>query len=400
MTEETPTPPVTEAPPPPAGAPADQPWAARFGLVRPRHGRYIAGVCAAVGRATNTDPLLWRVLIGVLSIFGIGVIIYLAGWLLMPAEGDTASPIEAIFGRGYSSTSNGLTLALAIIAVILLGALTDSFVVAIIAAVGLVVAALAANPKAREPIMMPADPSATTAAMPPVQPGYQPPFAPHGPYSGPPVPAPLPPLVAPKPKREPSRLGRLIFGLVLVTLGLMGVFDLLDGSVPFENYVAAALAVIGAGLVLGAWFGRARGFIIIGVVLCLLLPIAADERDRVRSPRTGTVSWVPLTVDEIAFSYDHRFGQATLDLRNVDFTGKEVSIEAEVSFGELKVILPDEVDVTVDTDVTLGDATIFDYDISGAGVQRTERNEGPDGPGGGTLRLDLAVSFGHLEVTR
>ena len=93
-----------------------------------------------------------------LAIFGVGVVIYLAGWLLIPAEGDTASPIEALFGRGYSSTSTGLTLGLAVVAVILLGALTNSFVVALIAAVGLVIAALAANPKIRQPVSIPPDP--------------------------------------------------------------------------------------------------------------------------------------------------------------------------------------------------------------------------------------------------
>ena len=72
-------------------------------LVRPRQGRYIAGVCAALGRATNTDPVLWRVLLAVLGFFGgIGVLLYLIGWLVIPAEGDTASPIESLLGQGRS----------------------------------------------------------------------------------------------------------------------------------------------------------------------------------------------------------------------------------------------------------------------------------------------------------
>ncbi len=414
MTEQTPTPPTGEAPPPPAAdqppagpPPADQPWAARFGLVRPRHGRAVAGVCAAIGRATNTDALLWRVLIGVLAIFGVGIVLYLIGWLLIPAEGDTASPVEALFGRGYSSTSTGLTLGLAVVAVILLGALTDSFVVALIAAVGLVIAALAASPKMRQPVSIPPDPlgpqpdpAMTTAGIPSVQAGgYQPPFAPHGPYAAPQIV--VPQIKVPKQKREPSRLSRLIFGLGLVTLGLMGLADVtLDVSMPFGNYVTAALIVIGIGLVIGAWFGRARGFIVIGIVLSLMLPIAADEQDRERSGRPGTVSWVPLTVQEISDSYDHRFGQATLDMSNVDFSGHDIDVQADISFGEIKIIVPDDVDVIVASDVKLGDASVFGQNISGAGVERTETNEGSDGPGGGTLRLRLDVKFGHAEVTR
>jgi hypothetical protein len=37
---------------------------------RPTRGRYIAGVCGALGRATNTDPVLWRVVLAVLGFFG------------------------------------------------------------------------------------------------------------------------------------------------------------------------------------------------------------------------------------------------------------------------------------------------------------------------------------------
>lgn len=404
MSHETPSAPpglhkTAEGPPDP-----EQPWAARFGLVRPRHGRYLAGVCAAIGRATNTDALLWRVLIGVLSIFGVGIVLYLAAWLLMPAEGDTASPIEALFGRGYSSTSTALTLGLAIVAVILLGALTNSFVVAVIAAVGLVVAALAANPKNRQPIPArvaeqsppPTDPALTA----PTVPAYQPPFAPHGPYVSAAAPVPPPPYKAAKPKREPSRLGRLIFGVILIALGALGIADLSGSSVPAAVYIATALAVTGAGLIVGAWAGRARFFILIGIVLSLILPIAADEENRERSARAGTVSWVPMSYEELADGYEHRFGEATLDLSNVDFTNREADIHVAISFGGLKVILPPNVDVTVNSDVNLGDASVFGYESSGAGVEHVERNDGADGPGGGTLRLRLDVKFAHAEVTR
>src|SRR5439155_6027728 len=54
-------------PPPPPGSSG---WASRYGLVRPTRGRVLAGVCAAIARATNTDPVLWRVLFAVLTLAG------------------------------------------------------------------------------------------------------------------------------------------------------------------------------------------------------------------------------------------------------------------------------------------------------------------------------------------
>src|SRR3954471_12004397 len=49
------------------------------------------------------DPVLWRVLIAVLGVLsGVGILLYLIGWLAIPAEGDTASPIESLLGKGRS----------------------------------------------------------------------------------------------------------------------------------------------------------------------------------------------------------------------------------------------------------------------------------------------------------
>lgn len=375
----------------------EEPWAARFGLVRPRHGRYLAGVCAAIARATNTDPLLWRVLIGVLALFGVGIVIYLASWLIMPAEGDTASPIEALFGRGTSSTSALLTLVLSVITVVLLGAITDSSIVAIIAAVALVVAALAINPKisARRPMEARPEPAPTQTAEQAAAPAYQPPFAPHGPYA-------LPPLEVPtlkKPKLEPSRLGRLIFAVMLLTLGVLGLADMAGASIGAEIYVAAALAVVGLGLIVGAWFGRARGYILLGLLLSLLLPVV-QAGDPLERAGTGRVHWNPPSIDLVSEEYSHRFGEAVLDLSDVDFNGQDRTVEVDISFGDLRVYVPPNVDTTVISNVSFGDAKVFGRSTSGVGVEHAQFDEGFDGAGGGRLTIVLNVSFGHAEVDR
>ncbi len=102
--------------PPPPPPPGTSGFATRHGLVRPVHNRYIAGVCGAFARATNTDPVLWRVALPVLTVLGgFGILVYLLGWLLIPAEGDSASPVESLFGHGRSSTSKWVTIVLGII---------------------------------------------------------------------------------------------------------------------------------------------------------------------------------------------------------------------------------------------------------------------------------------------
>ncbi|MCW3843050.1 PspC domain-containing protein, partial [Micromonospora yasonensis] len=144
-------------PGPPPGGYAPPPGAAgftsRYGLVRPREGRYLAGVCAAIGRATNTDPVLWRVLLAVLGFFGgIGILVYVTAWLIIPGEGDTASPVESMLGRGRSSMSPITVIVLSIVVAVGFGyVVTNAFRAILLGAVILIGGALLLNRDQRAP---------------------------------------------------------------------------------------------------------------------------------------------------------------------------------------------------------------------------------------------------------
>lgn len=61
---------------------------ARQGLVRPRHGRILGGVCAGLGRRFGLSPFVARLLF-VLILFiipGSQLIVYPILWILMPSE--------------------------------------------------------------------------------------------------------------------------------------------------------------------------------------------------------------------------------------------------------------------------------------------------------------------------
>jgi phage shock protein C len=67
----------------------------RQGLVRPRQGRILGGVCAGLGRRFGIEPWLARVLF-VLILFvipGSQILIYPILWILMPSEPDSPSPM-------------------------------------------------------------------------------------------------------------------------------------------------------------------------------------------------------------------------------------------------------------------------------------------------------------------
>jgi hypothetical protein len=240
--------------------------------------------------------------------------------------------------------------------------------------------------------------------------GYRQPFAPHGPYAGggqppfppPPVaPPPVPP--APKPPKERSRLGAATFSMVFVALGVVAALDLSNTlHVGPSAYFAGALITVALGLLVGAWFGRARWLIALGVALSIALGIstAAESWDRVGNVGSDVV-WQPATLGDLASRYENNFGDARLDLSAVDFTGQSRQITAEVSFGALEVIVPPNVDVTARVEVGAGEARVFGNSWSGVNRPSTAvSDQGLDGPGGGQLDLTIIVNAGDAEVHR
>ncbi len=99
------------------GAPGGDRWSRR-----PRRSttdRKIAGVAGGLGRAIGVDPVLVRVAFVVFTIFGgFGALLYVLGWLLLPADGDQVSAAESLLGRGRSSVPPVLTVGLGILALI------------------------------------------------------------------------------------------------------------------------------------------------------------------------------------------------------------------------------------------------------------------------------------------
>ncbi|MFI5890649.1 PspC domain-containing protein [Actinoplanes sp. NPDC051513] len=441
----------TTAPPPPPPPFSPGPSFTREHLVRPRQGRYVAGVCAALARATNTDPVLWRVLVAVLGILsGVGVLLYLIGWLILPAEGDSASPIESLLGKGRSGMAPLSVVLLGAAAVVSFGFIVHDGMRASLLAAAVIVGAVllikrsnggssgntppapdatfpppagfpppadvpptaaftpppAAAPAA-EPVTAPLPPQ-PPFAQPPFAPpatGYRPPFAPHGPwastppaYQPPQPPQPRPPR-PPKPPRERSKLGRLTFFAVIMVIGLMAVIDMAGASIAVSAYFAAALVTIALGLIVGAWLGRARGLIALAILVAIGLGISTGvER---WGGEVGNSVYHPRTVAEIADRYDFTAGNATLDLRDVAFTDQQTVTTLTMKFGQLRVLLPPTVDTTTTLSLDTGRAVIFGKEYTDKSVSNESATDlGTDGAGGGTLKLDLQMDTGNVEVIR
>lgn len=76
-------------------------------LLRARQGRMVAGVCAGLARYFGVDVNLVRLAFGVFTVFyGLGILLYLVAWMIVPEEGDESSILESFINKNRGSGSN------------------------------------------------------------------------------------------------------------------------------------------------------------------------------------------------------------------------------------------------------------------------------------------------------
>jgi phage shock protein PspC (stress-responsive transcriptional regulator) len=436
---------MTEAPgdttagaaPPGAGPPP----AARRRLVRRTSHKMIAGVASGIADSLAVDPVLVRIAFVVLTLFGgLGALLYVLGWLLIPPAGAGGS-IGMAAARRPAGLRTYVGLALVILAVgILASEFSDPAVVWAIALIGFGIflfqqggqeqlapppgppgapeppapAAMAAPGQvaASQPAP-PAAPPAWSASTAPTEPRVWEPPAPPGPPAWGPPPGwrtePLPPPPPPPPPRGPRRrafLGPLTFGLALVVTGLATVLDNLGViELTLGRALALFLTVIGLGLLVGGWWGRAWGLIPVGLVLVPVVALASLANSEPLSGGFGERLWQPRTAAEVRPVYRLAAGELIVDLRRVRFGPGSTPVEASVAAGRLLVVVPDEVTAVVRGRAGVGNLDLFETGDEDWGVQVDSTviqapTKAPRAGAAATVRLDLHVGYGLVEVRR
>src|SRR5947209_18775838 len=88
-------------------------------LERPRDGRVLTGVCAAIARHLSIDPILVRIgFVVAATIGGAGFAAYVAGFLLIPEEGRERPLLRTLRGRRSATTTGVILIGVGLIATI------------------------------------------------------------------------------------------------------------------------------------------------------------------------------------------------------------------------------------------------------------------------------------------
>lgn len=380
-------------------------------LTRSRDDRVLWGVAGGLGEYFGIDPVVFRIGFVALTLLGgAGLLLYVLAWLVIPEEGGRRSIGQHLLRRGASATAVGMAL-LVLAAVVLLHdafhwspRFGGSFLAVTFLVLGLALlwrrpegrADAAAEHDAPEtPPVAEATPEPTPALLPKSPEAVAPPPPPSPPE------APAPPAPPPRPRRPRSRLGRGTVGVLLVMGGVLGLLEAAGAVDVFGRgvFTSLALVVVGAGLVVGGWWGRARWLIAVGLALTAVLAFLSAFDIPLRGG-FGERLVQPTDLAELDDEYHLFAGEIHLDLGDLDFAaGTTTDVQVTVVFGELHVVAPDDARTIVDADIDLGgEIRLPERNEQGFDVEA--RDVLPGRPGGGTVRLHLKVGAGEIEVRR
>lgn len=314
--------------------------------------RKIAGVAGAIARRYDIDPVLVRIAFVVAAFYGVGILLYLGAWVVLPpdpqdpprgplAGRDSTHPVvliaavvAALAGAGsLLSGDPGVLVGLAVFGG-LLYLLHQARSERGLAASSVPSAALSPEDAAAQ-----RGPAATPSAEPAagerggLEPGDGQPRPPAwDPLGAAPfawdLPEPSPrPVEPPTPRRRPV-LTVATIGLAFLAGGVTAAIALsIQGPGGMRIVFGVMLAVVALGLLIGAFRHTGRGLIALAIPLVLLsYPVTKGSMQQWKG--AGDLRAVPHTVAELAPTYQRTFGTITLDLRQLNLAAVPAGSQA------------------------------------------------------------------------
>lgn len=342
-------------------------------LRRPREGRVVAGVAAGLAKRLQIPEWIVRVAFVLMALSGgFGVVLYAAGWFLIPEEGKEQSHANRVLGtvEGPAAWIGIVLIGIALLIVIDWGGFVrgDLAVASILIVAGVLLFRGEFGTRSNT------KPEKENMTMTETRSQYTP---------------------APKPPRPPSHLGRITIAALFITIGGLALADQLSAGFDptARHYLGISMAVLGVGLLVGSFFGRARWLIVVGFIMVPTMLVAAVA-DLTVEGGIGERRYSPTEVSEVSDQYRLAVGEMTIDLGDLNLGGETVVFEASVGIGQLTVIVPDDAALDIEARSGMGDVVLLGQRRDGLGVSNTLATTGSSG----TLVLDLRTNIGEVRV--
>jgi len=216
--------------------------------------------------------------------------------------------------------------------------------------------------------------------------------------------------------RSRARVAPTTFGLALVTFGALMLANALGVSgITATVALSVTLMVIGIGLLFGAFLGRGRGLIVVGLILAAIVAVATLAgqlpggveavtvgRDGVTVEASEDMRVRPSSLGAVPDTYEFGAGNAVVDLRDLGediAAAGTVRLSIAMGLGELRIILPP--DVAADLRVDIGIGRLETPGGTRGGIAVSDRQQLPGSTtDAGSIELNVALGVGGVTVTR
>jgi len=403
---------MTDTPPTPTALPR---------LERPRDGRMALGVCAGVAKHFNLDPTLVRVVFAVVTFLGgVGVLAYVAGFLLIPEEGEEQPILRGGGGRHKGGQLVTATILIAIGAIAIFHRIDFSFHgdvgwgVVLIVVGGYFLFRLGGGDA---PAFSGFGRTAGATSAPDLPPTTWGAVAPDASddasrddttIAAAPGVAPVddataetevvPPATDPDPARRRSsrRATVTVLGGVLIAIGAaVAAASIAGADVSWQAAGGALVIVAGVGIAAGSAFGASPAIVVPAFLAAAL--IAASQAAGIElKGGAGERSYHPTTVADLRGEYRLGAGDLRVDLRDLRLPPGVTRVKATLGLGELVVRVPDGVGVRVDAHAGAGNIRLFDRDDQNGFDVDASDARGLTSPR--ILEIDADVGLGDLSV--
>ncbi len=155
---------------------------------------------------------------------------------------------------------------------------------------------------------------------------------------------------------------------------------------------SVAFTISAVGLIVGALVGRPHWLFVLALVLGMATGGSLAPSPTFMAPRD--VDYVYSPSEELQSEFDVNTGQAVLDLRELELDSDE-TMRVSVGFGQVKVLLPEKLNTTVNYRIDIGEFTAGPESQSGMELSDSWRRARP----GPKLTLDISVDIGQVKIT-
>jgi hypothetical protein len=186
----------------------------------------------------------------------------------------------------------------------------------------------------------------------------------------------------------------LVLGATLLTLGLI---DAATG-IALPIYFWFAAAILSVGLIVGMVLRRTPWSLTVLLVPAVAGVVAFAGSHSSLHDGVGERTWTP--AHSLASSYNLAVGQSTLDLHSLDPQDGPRTIHIEQAAGQVHVLAPASMNLTVHANVHFGVVTVDGERDQSGGVAVSRLVEPLPGATGAPITLDIHLADGQVTIDR